>query len=187
VPKTTLLLAALALGACESSVNLGDGQDAAPADAAPTSDASAGPEAAPSEAAPQQDAPPADAPAATCAQACDKLDKCGYLQDASPGECLAECTQQLTPDQIGCIVSTTCNAIPNACQGDAGDAFAVMACQAGCDKLNFFQCIDPTMYSSCRSLCTTVPALKRDTFAGCTQSSGADCTQGKGCYDELAR
>jgi hypothetical protein len=189
--KSTLFLAVLALGACESSVDLGDGPDAD----ASSSDAASEPaeSAPPPEAAAAEVAPPppvdssSDAPVATCAAACDKLGKCGFLDDASASTCVPECTTHLTPDQIACVVSNACSTIPSACQGDAGDAFAVQECQMGCDKLNFFQCINPSEYSNCRALCTTVPPLKRDTFAGCTQSSGADCTQSKGCYTELAR
>jgi hypothetical protein len=185
--KSMLFLAVLVLGACESSVNLGDSLDATPADAASAQEEGAPPSDAPLVDEVRSPDSSSDAFPATCAGACDRLDECGYLGDASASTCVAECATQLTPDQIGCIVSTACSAIANACRGDAGDAFAVFACQAGCDKLNFFHCIDPTEYSSCRALCTTVPALKRDTFAGCTESSGADCTQGTECYAELAR
>jgi hypothetical protein len=189
--KSTLLLGVLALGACESSVDLGDGLDAAAFSndaASELAESAPPPDTAPAEAAPPPpDASSSDAPPATCAAACDKLGACGFLDDASASTCVADCATHLTPDQISCILSSSCSAMPSACQGDAGDAFAVLECQMGCDKLNFFQCIDPAEYSNCRALCTTVPPLKRDTFAGCTQSSSADCTQGKGCYAELAR
>lgn len=52
-------------------------------------------------------------------------------------------------------------------EGGGGGDGAVAECQDACDSLNFFDCIDASQYSSCRSTCETASESSIGTFVGC--------------------
>lgn len=149
----------------------------------------------------------------SCAAACDKAVQCNFLPVGAKAECAQECATQAYQYQIDCVLNNPCESIRQVCGGidievdtdgdgaagggtaggggtgggsTGGDGAAVLACQSGCDKLNFFTCVSPDDHAACRALCGTAEAGKRETFQACAVSGGVDCAQLGGCYTTFA-
>lgn len=123
--------AALALpAACDSTLNLGDGDGstAAVADA-------------------DLSYPP------TCAGACDKAVACGLLAPDKRAACVPDCVNKAPLSLVECIAQTPCAMLMASCSYafdaalpdvfeppfDSGqESFEVMNCQSACDSLHFF-------------------------------------------------
>lgn len=147
-------------GACDSSLNLGNGEGGAS----------------------QVD----DAGAPTCASTCDRVIQCGYGRPDERGACLAECAQKARPADLECIARSTCPEIPG-CVGPLPDAsidprFEIEDCQRTCETMHFFDCVDATELSACRGLCETAAPAKRSSFKSCGTGSGGDCPKARDCY-----
>jgi len=166
-------IAALALGlggaACESTLNLGDLADGGVADSAPP----------------------------TCESTCDRLIvTCGLFTADKRGACLAECNQKGSRSDLACVEQTACADITKVCgdgtdgstatpDGAALDDFEVRNCQAACGTSQFFECITASELSSCRALCATVPAAKRNGYQACANGAGGRCPQSRSCFEVL--
>jgi hypothetical protein len=62
------------------------------------------------------------------------------------------------------------------------DGFEVGNCQSGCDSIQFFDCLSASEHKTCRDLCASAPASKRDSFRGCASGAGSNCTKAHDCF-----
>lgn len=183
IPVVASACAALAAlvglaGACDSSLNLGDGVlDGA-------ADGDAGFRA-------------FEAGTPTCASACDRMIGCGYGRPDQRDACLSDCMQRGRSSDLECIMKTDCPDIFRVCSG-AGDASipdifdasafeaqaAIEDCQGACNRFQFFDCIDASELATCRGLCETVSSAKRGTFNACA-SGASNCPKRRDCFAVL--
>lgn len=166
-------------GACDSSLNLGDG----------AGDAEAGTTVALEGGTP------------TCATTCDRVIACGYGQAEKREACLTECAQKARPADLDCIARTACPDIFRVCSGLPADgsipnpfdpsAFerqsAIESCQSACDRFQFFDCLNAAELSTCRGLCETVADAKRSSFNACASGAGSNCPKSLDCFAVLQK
>lgn len=134
---------------------------------------------------------------ATCEGVCAKLEACGYVAADKRDACLAECRQKGTTQELECAAREPCDRIPSVCGNgpgaDAGDAaspidqFEIRNCQEGCDTAKFYSCIDAATQATCRDLCTTATAAKRNAYASCASGAGGRCPEQVDCYDQFTK
>lgn len=148
------------------------------------------------------------ASSSSCTTACDKLVSCSAIKVGDKPACLEICQKEAYQYQIDCVNATECSKLEATCGslnetggggetsssggssgtttssgGSSGsDDFDIMRCQTACDSLQFFDCLDASEQSACRSLCSTAAAAKRDTFTSCANGAGSECTKGQDCY-----
>jgi hypothetical protein len=159
-------------GACDSTLNLGEG---------------AGDGSAPSVA--------EDGGAATCADVCDRLILCGLGDPTKRDACLGQCGSA-RPSDIACVMQSACQDIYGACVapvvGDSGvlDPFdasdfeeqsEIDECNNRCDTFKFYDCIHAAELSACRERCQTAPRATRNSFNACASGVGSDCLQANDC------
>lgn len=123
----------------------------------------------------------------SCVDACNDFVDAGCLESI---DCAAVCSV-LSTDERNFVVYCEarrmgCN-LPEECEGafedDNNNGDPSVACQEGCDSMHFFDCLTAEQHADCRSLCTTVDADTRDTFAACAESG--ICSDSS-CYDVMA-
>lgn len=160
----TLLVSVLFASGCESSLNLGN-PDGGDAQVA-----------------------------TTCPSACDKVIACGYVEAKDRAACVSKCESTSSVADLDCVGRSTCQEMPSACAGAAGQAldggvngFAVFDCQQSCGTALFFKCVSASEHAACRSLCETSTSSKRDTFTSCANGAGTDCAKERDCYAEFGR
>ncbi len=138
---------------------------------------------------------PTGATASTCTQACDKLASCSVIKVGDKAACEAQCTKSAYQFQIDCVNNNACGDLQKTCGGtegsgtssggtSSGGTSGAEACQASCDQLHFFDCIDANALAACRTKCTTATST-RDTFVSCARTSGGDCKKGQACLGTL--
>jgi hypothetical protein len=159
--------------ACDSTLNLSGGEAGADATAP---DATAGGD-------------------ATCPGVCDKFIACGYGEAAKRSLCVSDCLKQASQPLLDCVARSACSEIQSACSSllpEVGiptfdssvedNDFEIRDCQSGCDSVHFFDCLTASQYATCRDLCATAPASKRNTFRGCASGAGSNCTKAQDCF-----
>ena len=177
VAATSAALAALVglTGACESSLDLGNGV----LDGGTDAEAGFG---------------PFEGGTPTCASTCDRMIGCGYGRADQRDECVSDCMQKGRPVDLECVANTACPDIFRVCSG-LGDAAipdifdasafeqqaAIDDCLAACNRFQFFDCIDASELSTCRGLCETVPSARRATFNACA-SGASTCPKRRDCF-----
>ncbi len=97
--------------------------------------------------------------------------------------------------QIDCVVAQECSKIEKTCGGSVStddgpsggdnDAAKVAQCQSACDQGQFFECLDATKHSACRTKCQGDDAASRDTFSSCMGNAGSECEDVDACYAEF--
>ncbi len=139
------------------------------------------------------------ATSSSCGTACDKLVMCSLIKVGDKSACTDQCTKTAYQYQIDCVNNQACDKIQSVCGGgsssggggggttvDGGlgtdDSFKIMMCQQACDSANFFSCITASELSTCRGLCTTATAAKRDSYTSCQNGAGGMCTKATDCY-----
>jgi len=155
---------------------------------------------------PAGEAPATGASATSCTKACQKLISCSYLKVGAQAACEAECQKSAYQYQIDCVDKHACAELPKVCGnlesssgeggvgggggvgadggGGAGNAASVASCQAQCDALHFFECIDAPKLASCRTKCETATST-RETFSACVRTSTPDCARATPCLTAL--
>jgi len=161
VALAVALVAASALGACDTHLNLGVSEGGL--DFGPPS----------------------------CAATCDKAIACGYGETRERPSCLVECARLATPDDLACVANASCEDIVRVCARDGGlggvdagpDPVDVAQCQQACDSAQFFDCLDADQHASCRALCSSTTAARAETFGACVFGKGSSCTGLRACWD----
>lgn len=158
--------------ACDSTLNLGGGDGGTRADAPFGFDGGA---------------------AATCADVCEKVVACGFVASDKQAGCVSDCAKGAPPGLLDCVARTACAEMQSVCSAyipDASfgpfagglDGFEIGECQSACDSIHFFDCFTASETATCRDLCSTAPAAKRNTFASCGHASPSNCEKSKDCY-----
>jgi len=176
MPACLIAFAMVAGGAaCDSTLNLGDGADGG---------GGGGPDSAPP----------------TCASTCDRLiTTCRLFSTDQRSACIAECNQKGRPSDLACVAQTACGEILRSCgDGSGGDGsanqpdtavltdFEIRNCQSACDTSQFFDCITASELSTCRGLCETAPASKRNAYQACASGKGGNCPSSRDCFNVFA-
>ncbi len=141
-------------------------------------------------------------PASSCEAACDDL--VGAM--CFPSEDIALCKAACATDAETRFAIVYCNStrtgcqFPDECTGEIGGGSNNVVidnngvnpnngtsgdngCSAGCDQLQFFDCIDASTSVACRNNCASADATTQQNFASCVQSSSGVCDEG--CYTVL--
>jgi hypothetical protein len=171
LPACLVAFALVAGGAaCDSTLNLGNPADAGVATT-------------------QDSAPP------TCQSTCDRLlTTCQLFPPDQLGECLAQCNKTGRPSDLVCVAQTPCATITKVCGNERStseggtdasiiDDFQVRTCQAACDSSSFFDCISAAELKTCRDLCATAPAARRNAYQACASGSGGNCPHSRDCLN----
>lgn len=60
---------------------------------------------------------------------------------------------------------------------------SVLSCQAACDKLNVFQCVDASEHRECRDRCASAEENERESFRACSFTGGTECERLQDCFE----
>lgn len=119
-----------------------------------------------------------------CVTACEAFVASGC---ELPIDCAAGCAALDPQERIGavyCLSQRDGCELPEECAayGDSGPDpdDPVAECEAGCDDLAFFDCIQASDQASCRDLCGTVDEDTRDDFTACVSAAGV--CEDDSCY-----
>src|SRR5690606_6626423 len=137
-----------------------------------------------------------DDPDAECQDACDSMLFFDCIDAPQHSDCRSLCgsVDEDTRDTFtacagdGICSDASCYEVLGGEAEGGGDGGSLQAlCEAGCDDMMFWECIDAAAHASCRSHCAEADDSSMDTFLGCLgidpMVGGIGTCEDSACYD----
>jgi hypothetical protein len=120
-----------------------------------------------------------------CLDACDDMKFFRCVDTQTHNDCRTDCrnsSDAIQEDFVACVENGVCQ--DGSCYGvlnPEANTADVLGCQATCDRMTFFDCLDSVDHSNCRAACEIAESAAVEAFKAC----GVSVCDGPNCFFSL--